>query len=116
MQKKVHTFCISKNDDGVMLCSGCGVLHAYTDAIQCLHPMDPIWKSKLITYYQNKNGIPKGVSFLAGEEYLQSQEILKNMNKRKTNNSSDRSSEKNKSNRKKANNGTRRLTRRRVSS
>ena len=62
-KEKVHTFCISKNYDGVMLCSGCDVLHAYTDAIKCQHPMDPVWKRKLITYYQNKSGIPKGVSF-----------------------------------------------------
>ena len=34
---KVHTFCVSKNDDGVMLCAGCDPMHSYADAIAMCH-------------------------------------------------------------------------------
>ena len=67
LAKKGFIFFISKNDDGKMICSGCDHLHAYTDSIQCHHPMDPAWKHDLITYYNERYGIPKGISFLAGD-------------------------------------------------
>ena len=115
-KERVHTFCISKTDNGKIICSGCDILHAYTDSIQCHHPVDPAWKRDLISYYNKRNGIPNGFSFLTGDEYLQSQAICQNANKRTTNNSSGKVDSRKKSAKKRSAPTTRRAIRRRVSS
>ena len=70
-----------------MLCVGCDTSHGYRDAIPVSHKIDNKWKSDLLKYYQERDGIPKGISFLALEEYVQSQNIAKSAKKRSTNNS-----------------------------
>lgn len=72
-KEKVHSFCSSVNDEGKMLCAGCDRAHGYKDAIPVSHKMDGKWKKDLVKYYQDRDGIPNGISFLATEEYMQSQ-------------------------------------------
>ena len=86
-KEKVHSFCISVNDEGKMLCAGCDRAHGYKDAIPVSHKMDAKWKKDLVDYYQARDGIPKGISFLATEEYMQSQKAKKNISKRSSRNS-----------------------------
>ena len=81
-------FCVSTNTDGVMVCAGCDDNHSYTNAIACAHEVDVTWKKELVRYYKERDGIPRGMSFLASEEYMESQALLKNANKRKSKNSS----------------------------
>ena len=81
-------FCVSTNNDGVMVCAGCDDNHSYTDAIACAHEVDPTWKKELVRYYQERDGIPRGMSFLASEGYMERQALLKNANKRQSKNSS----------------------------
>ena len=86
--ERVHTFCISKNDDGVMLCAGCDPMHSYGDAITMCHQVEKEWKEKLVKYYNDRDGIPENMCFLAGEGYLASQERGKKQNSRKSRTSS----------------------------
>ena len=87
-KEKVHTFCVSKNDDGVMLCAGCDPIHSYGDSIQLCHQVDKEWRSKLLQYYNERDGIPGNMAFLAGEGYLAQQTMAKQLTERKTRTSS----------------------------
>ena len=71
-----------------MICAGCDDNHSYTDAITCAHEVDGTWKKELVRYYKERDGIPRRMSFLASEEYMESQSLLKNANKRQSRNSS----------------------------
>ena len=90
-KQKLHTHCVATNDDGVMTCAACDDVHSYACAISCAHPVQDSWKSDLVNYFKDRNGIPKDMSFLAGVYHL---ENVQNSNKatgRKTKNSRDRS-------------------------
>lgn len=87
-KERVHVLCVSTNTDGVMVCAGCDDNHSYTDAIVCAHEVDPTWKKELVRYYHERDGIPRGMSFLASEGYMERQALLKNANRRQSKNSS----------------------------
>ena len=89
-RQKLHTFCVSTNNDGVMTCAGCDPLHSYKDAIASAHPIVPKWKLDLLNYFKQRNGIPKNMSFLAGEYHLQNEASGKKTGGRQSRNSSKR--------------------------
>ena len=70
-KQKLHMHCVATNNDGVMTCAACDDIHSYTDAITCAHPVEPKWKSDLVNYFKERNGIPKDMSYLAGEYHLE---------------------------------------------
>ena len=86
-KEKLHTFCVSQNNDDVMLCAGCDPIHSYGDSIQLCHQVDDEWKNKLIQYYNERDGIPPNMAFLAGESYLAKKANSKKLTERKTRNS-----------------------------
>ena len=90
-KQKLHTHCVATNDDGVMTCAACDDMHSYAGAITCAHPVVATWKSDLVNYFKERNGIPKDMSFLAGEYHLQNVKNSNTATARKTKNSRDRS-------------------------
>ena len=86
-KERLHTFCVSTNDDGVMICAGCDPNHSYGDSIEVAHPVVPKWKSDLIKYYKSRDGIPDRMCFLVGEYHLQKVNSNSNTKKRQTRNS-----------------------------
>ena len=87
-KQKLHTFCVSTNNDGVMTCAGCDPLHSYKDSIASAHPIVPKWKLDLVNYFKKRDGIPKNMSFLAGEYHLQNKAAAKQSGCRTSRNSS----------------------------